>query len=107
MISKDESKSIFSMTVFIWLGFSIFSKILNVFSRPNYTLFKPDRSGGISCKAIWYKNSFSLMDEGNSSSIFKGVWIGGIPASWKMRSYYEKSLFLRSSYLSLLKSPSL
>lgn len=59
----------------------------------------------MSFSAMWYKYKFFLTLSGSFCKTDVGVWIGGIPASCNITSYFVKSRFDKSSNLSLLKIP--
>lgn len=97
--STLHNKSKFSIILFRFL-FSFI--ITTVFSKPTNALFKPSTT---SFSAIWYKYKFFFTSSGNFYKTSVGVWIGGIPASCKIASYFLKLIFDKLKYLSLLNTP--
>lgn len=102
------NKSIFSINVnsdMVWsLGSVLVFINIMVFSNPVLGTESPE-SGGISFAATWISLIFYFTSEGKRASNLAGVWIGGTPASCKIKLLFHFSSLIKKLYLSSVKTP--
>lgn len=101
-ISIEPSKSSLFRKASSGLEFAGIST--RVCSTLAFAIFRP-RSFLTSFFATWRRNKFYFALAEKFENASWGVWIGGTPASWRIRSYLSKFTFASYWYLSCCKNP--